>query len=257
MNARVTILGSGTSQGVPIITCGCEVCTSSDSRDQRLRSSIMIEHEDTTLIVDTGPDFRQQMLRERVMKLSGIVYTHEHKDHIAGLDEVRAYNYANNWRAQVYCTETVEAALRREFAYAFYETKYPGVPEIDLNRIDTAPFQIGTIPITPIQVYHLNMPVLGFRMGDFTYITDANRIDSSEREKIRGSRVLVLNALRHDWHPSHFTLQEAIELAEELEVPEVYFTHISHQLGMHEKVCAALPKGRSLAFDGLKFPIHI
>lgn len=257
MNARVTILGSGTSQGVPIITCRCEVCTSPDPRDQRLRSSILLEHGDTTVVFDTGPDFRYQMLREGVMKLSGIVYTHEHKDHIAGLDEVRAFNFANNWRAQVYCTEQVDQALRREFAYAFSEVYYPGIPEIDLNRINLEPFQIDALTIIPIQVFHLNMPVLGFRIGDFTYITDANRIEDSELEKIKGSRVLILNALRHTPHPSHYTLNEALALADRLEIPEVYFTHISHQLGKHKEVCAGLPAGRTLAYDGLKINIQV
>jgi phosphoribosyl 1,2-cyclic phosphate phosphodiesterase len=251
----VTFLGTGTSQGVPVIACNCDVCTSSDARDKRLRSSIMVTHEGQNVIVDSGPDFRQQMLREKVKAISGIVFTHEHKDHIAGLDEVRAFNYFNQWRAQVYCSALVESALRREFAYAFAEMKYPGIPEIDLNHITLQPFEVAGIRFIPIEVLHFKLPVFAYRIGDFTYITDANFIQPEEMEKIRGTKILVLNALRREKHPSHFNLEEAISLAKEIGAETTYLTHISHQLGKHEEVQPELPDGIFLAYDGLKIEI--
>jgi phosphoribosyl 1,2-cyclic phosphate phosphodiesterase len=251
----ITFLGTGTSQGVPVITCECEICTSSDSRDQRLRSSIMISHEEKNVIIDTGPDFRQQMLREKVKAIDAIVFTHEHKDHIAGLDEVRAFNYFNKWRAQVYCSALVDAALRREFAYAFADMKYPGIPEIDLNRITLQPFELIGLEFIPIEVMHFQMPVFGYRIGDFTYITDANSISEEEKAKVKGSKILVLNALRKEKHPSHFNLSEAIALATELGAEQTYFTHISHQLGLHQKIEEELPAGMHLAHDGLKIEL--
>jgi phosphoribosyl 1,2-cyclic phosphate phosphodiesterase len=251
----ITFLGTGTSQGIPVIACHCAVCTSMHPYDNRTRSSVMISQGNKNIVIDTGPDFRQQMLREKVEHLAGIVFTHEHKDHIAGLDEVRAFNYFNKWRAQVYCTKEVDKALRNEFAYAFSDIKYPGIPEIDINIIDDTQFEIEGIAFTPIQVMHLNMKVFGYRIGDFTYITDANYIAESEKEKIKGSKILVLNALRREPHPSHFTLSEAIELAEELKAEATYFTHISHQLGMHHAVSQELPVGIQLAYDGLKLEL--
>lgn len=251
----VTFLGTGTSQGVPVIACHCPICTSADPRDQRLRSSIMLSHNDRNVVIDTGPDFRQQMLRARVQRLDGVVFTHEHKDHIAGLDDIRAFNYFQREKMNVYCTEAVEIALKREFAYAFSDFKYPGIPEIELNRIDNAPFDVAGIHLTPIEVVHMKMPVLGYRIGDFTYITDANYISESEKEKIKGSKILVLNALRREKHPSHYTLDEALELVEELQPEAAYFTHISHQLGMHEEVSKELPSHVHLAYDGLTLTI--
>lgn len=248
---RVTFLGTGTSQGVPVIACECAVCTSKDPRNNRMRSSIMVEQKGRCVVIDTGPDFRQQMLVHKVKSIDGIVFTHEHKDHIAGLDEVRAFNYFNKWRAQVYCTPKVEEALRREFAYAFSEVKYPGIPEIDICTIDNSPFEAGGMWFNPIEVKHMHMPVFGYRIGDFTYITDANFISEEEKQKIKGSKVLVLNALRHEKHPSHFNLQEAIALAEELGAEETYFTHISHQLGLHDVEQSTLPTGMKIAYDGL------
>lgn len=235
-----------------MIACECHVCTSPHKKDKRLRSSIMVQSSTTTLVVDTTPDFRFQMLREKVRKLDAILFTHPHKDHIAGLDDVRAFNYFQEQAMEVYANPMTIDALMREFAYAFADKKYPGVPNIELNTISLDPFTIGNIPITPVQVWHLKMPVFAFRFGDFTYITDANRIDESEKEKIRGSKIMVVNALRKEKHISHYSLEEAIALVQELEVPEAYFTHISHQLGRHEEIEKILPAGMHLAYDGLK-----
>lgn len=249
---KITFLGTGTSQGVPLIACKCEVCTSTNVKDKRLRSSIMVETSTTTIVIDTGPDFRQQMLREQVEQLDAVVFTHEHKDHIAGLDDVRAFNFINGKHIEVYATSRVQAAIKREFAYIFAEDKYPGIPLINLNEIDLAPFQIKDIKLNPIEVMHYKMPVLGFRIADFTYITDAKSISEKEKEKMKGSKVLVLNALRREEHISHFTFQEAIDLAQELNVEQAYFTHISHQLGLYEQVSEELPSNIFLAYDGLK-----
>jgi phosphoribosyl 1,2-cyclic phosphate phosphodiesterase len=252
---NITFLGTGTSSGVPMIGCRCSVCTSADPRDQRLRSSIHIHSASTSLVVDTGPDFRTQMLRASVNQLDAVLLTHAHKDHIAGLDDVRAYNHFQQKPMSLFADPRTEEAVRRDYYYAFSDTKYPGTPEIDLFSIGEEPFVVGDIPVTPIRVMHLKMPVLGFRFGDFTYITDANYIEAAELDKIRGSRVLVLNALRKEKHLSHFTLAEAIELGQGLEVPEVYFTHISHQLGLHATIQGELPSGFHLAFDGLQISI--
>lgn len=248
----ITFLGTGTSQGVPVISCGCAVCTSADLRDNRLRSSILISHEGKNIVIDTGPDFRQQMLREKVDTLHAVVFTHEHKDHIAGLDDIRAYNYFMQEKMHIYCTERVETALKREFAYIFADFKYPGIPEVQLNRIDLSPFSVHGVEFIPIEVLHLKLPVYGYRIGDFTYITDANYINDEEKDKIMGSKVLVLNALRREKHPSHFTLDEALELIEELKPETAYLTHISHQLGRHGEVEVNLPKNVYLAYDGMK-----
>ncbi len=235
-----------------MIGCDCTVCTSPDKKDKRLRSSILVESPTTTIVVDTTPDFRYQMLRINNRKLDAVLYTHPHKDHLAGLDDIRAYNYFTRKPMDIYANTLTEEALRRDYYYAFSDTRYPGVPELNLINIDLQAFQVGDIPVLPIEVMHYKMPVLGFRFGDFTYITDANRIEEREKEKIRGSKVLVLNALRNEPHISHFTLQEAIDLANELKVPEVYFTHISHQLGTHESVNTTLPSHMKLAHDGLQ-----
>ena len=249
---KITFLGTGTSSGVPMIACECAVCTSTDTRDKRLRSSILIESKDTKIVVDTTPDFRYQMLRENVRQLDAVLFTHPHKDHIAGLDDVRAYNYIQQQPMQVYANQMTIDALMREFAYAFADKRYPGVPNLELNTITLEPFLIGDIHIIPIEVWHMKMPVFGFRFGDFSYITDANHIDEDEKEKIKGSKVLVVNALRKEKHISHYNLDEAIELVQELQIPTAYFTHISHQLGRHEETEKRLPKGIHLGYDGLK-----
>jgi phosphoribosyl 1,2-cyclic phosphate phosphodiesterase len=248
---KITFLGTGTSSGVPMIGCECPVCTSTDRKDKRLRSSILVESKNTRFVVDTTPDFRYQMLRENVKYLDAVLFTHPHKDHIAGLDDVRAFNFIQGQAMQIYANQMTIDALIREFAYAFADKKYPGVPNLELNSIGLESFTIGDIPILPFQVWHMKMPVFGFRFGDFSYITDANRIDESEKDKIRGSKIIVVNALRKEKHISHYTLDEAVELVHELGIPEAYFTHISHQLGRHEEEEKKLPEGMHLAYDGL------
>lgn len=248
---KITFLGTGTSSGVPMIGCDCEVCTSPDKKDKRLRSSILVQSDRTTLVVDTGPDFRYQMLREKIKHLDAVVFTHPHKDHMAGLDDIRAFNYLNKRPMEIYADSLTEEAVRRDFYYAFSDTKYPGIPELNLNTITMEPFMVGDIPVTPILVWHLKMPVMGYRFGKFTYITDANRIEENEKEKIKGSEVLVLNALRKQKHISHFNLEEAIAMAQELKIPNTYFTHLSHQMGRHQDVEKELPPGIHLAYDGL------
>jgi phosphoribosyl 1,2-cyclic phosphate phosphodiesterase len=255
MKIKATILGSGTSQGVPLIACNCLVCNSNDVKDKRLRSSIKIEVENKTFVIDSGPDFRQQMLRSNTKQLNALIFTHEHKDHIAGMDDIRAFNYVNKSAIDVYATYRVEEALKREYAYIFSDEKYPGIPEINLINIENKPFFVQDIEVIPIQVFHYRLPVLGFRFGDFTYITDANFINDSEKEKIKGSKVLIVNALRREQHISHFTLEEAIALGKELQVPQIYFTHISHQLGLHIEVEKELPSGFHLAYDGLEIVV--
>lgn len=234
-----------------MIACGCEVCTSTDTKDKRLRSSILVQSDATTFVVDTTPDFRQQMLRISNKQLDAVLFTHPHKDHIAGLDDIRAYNFFSGKPMQVYANELTIKALEKEFEYAFSEKRYPGVPEIQLHKITEQAFTIGDIPVLPVPVWHYKMPVFGYRFQDFTYITDANRIDEKSRELIKGSKIIVVNALRKENHISHFTLAEAIALIDELEIPEAYLTHISHQLGRHEAVSKTLPSHIHLAYDNL------
>ncbi len=234
-----------------MVACPCEVCASADPHDKRLRSSILVQSASTTLVVDTTPDFRFQMLRENVRQLDGVIFTHPHKDHIAGLDDVRAYNYFQRKAMDLYANEMTQESIVREFPYAFADIRYPGIPELRLNRIDKEAFTIGDITIIPIQVWHMKMPVLGFRFGNFTYITDANRIEEDQREKIRGSEQIVLNALRHEKHLSHFSLGEAIDEVQSIGIPHAWFTHMSHQLGRHADITPTLPTGIQLAYDGL------
>jgi phosphoribosyl 1,2-cyclic phosphate phosphodiesterase len=248
---KLTFLGTGTSQGVPVIACNCAICCSQNPKDQRLRTSVLIQEENQTIVIDSGPDFRLQLLREKIQSLDAVLFTHEHKDHIAGLDDVRAFNYRYDKAMNVYCTDAVETALRREFNYVFENQHYPGVPKIQLHNINDQTFPLGCWAVTPLPVMHLNLPVLGFRIGHLSYVTDANFMSEETKERIKGSQILILNALRNEKHPSHFTLEEAIDLANELEAPQVYFTHISHQLGLHDDVQSKLPPHMHLAYDGL------
>lgn len=234
-----------------MIACKCAVCQSPDKKDKRLRSSVLIRSTQATVVVDTTPDFRYQMLRSCVDHLDAVVFTHSHKDHIGGLDDVRAFNFFAQRSMPLYANQETALALKRDFYYAFSDNKYPGIPELDLHVQDGHPFWVADLFFQPIHVRHLNMGVTGYRIGDFTYITDANHIDEIELEKIKGSKILVINALRQEKHLSHFTLQEAVELSAALNIPQTYFTHISHQMGLHETVNLSLPRGMQLAHDGL------
>ena len=252
-NLKVTILGSGTSQGVPVIACACAVCVSIDVKDKRLRSSIMLSYKGENFVIDSGPDFRQQMLRENVNTLSAIIFTHEHKDHVAGMDDVRAFNYIENRDMEVYCSEQVEAALRNEFHYVFQNFQYPGVPKVNLNRIvKEKSFNLGKgLIFEPIEVMHYKLPVLGFRVGDFTYITDAKTISEEEKQKVKGTKVLIVNALRITEHISHFNLEEALAFIDEINPERAYLTHISHLFAKHKEIEIMLPKNVFVAYDGM------
>lgn len=252
---KVTFLGTGTSQGVPILCCECEVCRSLNPKDKRLRSSVLIQSSQANVVIDSGPDFRQQLLRKGLKTLDAVVMTHEHKDHIAGLDEVKAFNFFNNMRMPVYATERVQEALKREFAYIFSDEKYPGIPEVDLFTVRNDPFTIKEIMFTPIDVLHYKLPVKAYRIKDFTYITDANFISEEEKEKIKGSKIIVVNALRREEHISHYTLAEAVNLLKEFNPEKAYLTHISHQMGLHEAVSKELPSFVEIAYDGLEIEI--
>ena len=252
---KVTFLGTGTSQGVPVIGCDCEVCRSIDFRDKRLRSSIHVEVDGLSIVVDTGPDFRQQMLREGVNKLDAVLFTHEHKDHTAGMDDIRSFNFKQKKDMPIYGREHVIEQLKREFAYVFASHKYPGVPQVMVNIIENEPFEVEGVSIVPIEVMHYKLPVFGFRIKDFTYITDAKTVAPEEVEKIRGSKVLVINALQFDPHISHMTMEEAIAFAQDIGAEHTYFTHISHRLGKHKPVEAKLPEGMTIAFDGQKITL--
>jgi len=252
---KVTFLGTGTSQGVPVIACDCEVCSSLDYRDNRTRTSIHLEIEGKSIVIDTGPDFREQMLRERINHLDAVIYTHEHKDHTAGLDDVRSYNFKQDMDMPVYGRKSVLEQIQREFAYIFAANKYPGIPKVELNEIENKPFKIDEIEITPINVLHYKLPVFGYRFGDFTYITDVNHIPEEEKHKIRGSKVLVLSALQKFSHLSHFNLEQAMEVVKELEIPQAYFIHMGHKMGLHRDIEEELPEGMNLAYDGLQIEI--
>jgi phosphoribosyl 1,2-cyclic phosphate phosphodiesterase len=253
---RITFLGTGTSMGIPIVACSCPVCVSTDTHDKRLRTSVMVETAGKCFVIDTGPDFRQQMLREKVQNVDAVVFTHEHKDHLAGLDEVRAFNFISKRHMPVFATLRVQEAIRREFSYIFGDNDYPGIPKIELHTIrDEHAFEVEGVTFQPIGVMHHQLPVLGFRIGGFAYVTDANFIAPSEKEKLKGAEVLVLNALRRETHISHFTLDEAVALMHELQPKRGYFTHISHQMGLHAEVQRDLPDFIQLAYDGLQVEI--
>ncbi len=250
---KVTILGSGTSQGVPVIACECRVCQSNDPKDNRLRCSVLIEFEGDNYVIDSGPDFRQQMLKHNVKSLSGIIFTHEHKDHVAGLDDVRAFNYQSKKNMDLYCDANVEAKLRVEFGYAFGANTYPGVPKLNIIPITKTPFKLNNnFKVVPIEVMHFKLAVLGFRFGDFTYITDAKTITDEEKEKVVGTKILVINALRKEDHVSHFTLKEALAFIEEINPKKSYLTHISHLFGTQKEIEKLLPNNVFVAYDGLE-----
>src|SRR5690606_14236056 len=252
---KVTFLGTGTSQGVPVIGCTCEVCTSLDFRNKRLRSSIQIEIEGQSFVIDTGPDFRQQMLRERVKRIDAILFTHAHRDHTAGLDDVRAYNFMQKMDMPVYARQQVLEQLKIEYAYAFDKNSYPGIPRLLLHEIDEAPFTVNGVTILPLPVMHLKLPVLGFRFHDFSYITDANYISDETIEKLKGTKLLVLNALQREPHISHFNLSEALETVKRIAPEQTYLTHISHKLGLHGEVSKELPENVMLAYDGMQITL--
>ena len=252
---KVTFLGTGTSQGVPVIGCTCETCQSEDPKDYRLRSSMLIASSGKNIVIDTGPDFRQQMLRKRVRQLEAVLFTHEHRDHIAGLDDIRAFNFIQQKSMDVFAEERVFRALKFEYAYVFAEKKYPGVPQINQHLISTDPFNIGVLEIIPIRLMHYRLPILGFRIADFAYLTDANYISDEEREKIFESKVLVINALQKKSHVSHFNLEQALMEIEKINPGKAYLTHISHKMGLHDEVNRQLPENVFLAYDGLKIEI--
>lgn len=246
-----TFLGTGTSQGVPVIACTCAVCKSGNIKDKRLRTSFLFSDGNKTIVIDTGPDFRQQMLTNEVQMVDAVLFTHEHKDHVAGLDDVRAYNYKSGKDMEVYATLQVQEALKREFAYVFSGFTYPGIPKVNLNEISNKIIKIGGMEILPIKVMHHNLPVTAFRVAGLTYITDANHIDDLEKEKIIGSDIIVINALRKEDHVSHFNLAQALAFIDEMNPKKAYLTHISHYLGLHEEVSKELPSNVEIAYDGL------
>lgn len=253
---KVTFLGTGTSQGIPVIGCGCAVCKSANKKDKRLRVSVWIQTDDKSIVIDSGPDFRYQMLRAGVTDLDAILYTHEHKDHVAGLDDIRPFNYILKKRIDIYATERVQEALKREFQYIFSDVKYHGLPQIDVHTVNAErSFYVGETKIVPFEVMHYKLPILGYRIGDFTYITDAKTISEASFEKIKGTKVLVLNALQKESHISHFTLSEAIAFAQKVGAERTFLTHISHNLGLHEEVSKELPANIQLAYDGLSIDL--
>lgn len=253
---KVTFLGTGTSQGVPVIGCTCEVCCSLDYRDKRLRSSVHIEVAGQSFVIDTGPDFRQQMLRENISRLDAVILTHAHRDHTAGIDDVRAYNFLQQMNMPVYGTAETLDQLRSDFTYIFAPDNYPGLPRLDLLPITESAFSIGSTSIQPLPVLHLKLPVLGFRIGDFSYITDANAIPASTYEKLKGTKILVLNALQREQHISHFNLDEALDIVQKVNPEKAYFTHISHKMGLHAAISKELPENISLAIDGQQLVIN-
>lgn len=255
-NFKAVFLGTGTSQGVPVITCQCEVCQSENKKDKRLRTSLMLTIGDRNIVIDTGPDFRQQMLREKVQTLEAVLFTHEHKDHIAGMDDIRAFNFSAKKPMDVYASELAEIGLKKEFHYVFGDFKYPGIPQVNLHRIKDDPFEVAGETIIPINVLHYKLPVKAFRVRNFSYVTDANYIAPEEMQKLKGSTHLVINALRKTTHISHFNLEEALAIIEEIGPKKAYLTHISHLLGRHEDVSKELPPNVVIAHDGLEIDLN-
>ena len=249
--ARLEFLGTGTSQGVPMIGCGCEVCTSPDPRDKRLRASVLVDYCGRRFLVDAGPDFRQQMLRAGVSHVDAILLTHNHKDHTGGLDDIRAFNYLEKAATQIYCEKYVEESLRKEYSYAFAENKYPGAPDWNVHIIDEKQFSIDGVEIVPIRGKHFNLPVLGYRFGDIAYCTDMNRIPEEEFAKLQGLEHFVINCVRRGRHISHFSLEGALAVAGQVGARHTWLTHLSHQLPRYEELLAELPDGIRPAYDRL------
>ena len=252
---KMTFLGTGTSQGVPVIACDCAVCRSADVRDKRLRSSVLIETEGKVLLIDAGPDFRQQLLQEQVRQLNGVLLTHEHKDHIAGLDDVRAFNHITGKPVDVYAERRVLKALEREFSYVFSETRYPGAPEMTLHAIDEKPFTVAGVAVTPVRLWHHRLPVLGFRIGRMAYLTDVNRVADKEYEKLKQLKVLVVGTVQREKHISHFNLDEALAFIAKVQPQNAYLTHLSHRFEAHAELQASLPAGVHVAYDGLALTV--
>ena len=248
---QLTFLGTGTSQGVPMIGCGCEVCKSTDPRDKRLRASVLVKHEGLRILVDAGPDFRYQMLRAGVSSLDAILLTHNHKDHTGGLDDIRAFNYLEKKATQIYCEKYVEESLRKEYSYAFEEIRYPGAPEWDVHIIDDKPFTVNGVEIIPIRGRHFKLPVLGYRFGNIAYCTDMNHIPDEEYEKLQNLDHFIINCVRRGSHISHYSLEQAIEVAQKVGAKHSWLTHLSHQLPCYEDLKKELPEGILPAFDGL------
>lgn len=252
MTVKITFLGTGTSQGVPVIACECSTCMSADSRDKRLRTSLLVETGNNTFIIDAGPDFRQQMLTAGVKKVDAILLTHEHKDHIAGMDDLRAFNHRSQAAIDIYAEERVQNAVRKEYAYVFSENRYPGVPRMELHNISDRSFEINGVEVIPLRVFHYRLPIVGFRIGNMAYITDANYVPEETKELLVGVKYLVINALRKEKHVSHFSLGEAVGFIQEISPKKAFITHISHQMGKHQEVNRELPVNVTLAWDGLE-----
>ncbi len=251
---KITILGSGTSQGVPVIACDCEVCRSLDWKDQRLRVSVYIEINNTHLVIDTGPDFRTQMIKNRISKLDAVLFTHEHKDHTAGMDDLRSFNFKLEKDIPIYARPSVMEQIKQEFAYIFVdkEKKYPGVLNVVEHLIENSSFKINDINILPIEGLHHKLPVFGFRIEDFIYLTDVNFVSDIEKEKMKNAKVLIVGALQKEAHISHFSLSQALDFIEELAPEKAYITHISHKMGRYADIQKELPKNVFLAYDGLQ-----